>query len=778
MGLFSRHKTSVFSATLPLAEANPNSVKQVVLSAILNNNSIADSLSANRLHSIDTTIVNMRKYAKESYVLGLPSTQLYDDIVIFDPVDVEEAISDDTNAAYGVLTDFTMVVPLELHHITYPYLSTVRGLINGDDITIFPEEWGTPLPEPRDGWKIETVVKFIDAVLNDVGNTINISYGASVNYYRHTSDRVNIGGTGGADSADPAKWVYKTVKHIDPVASYVYEESIATPLDMCLGYDYCIAQYSIIGVDGLIGETTHFWYYDVSTEKYPKLTIKNDIEEENNLFPVIPIRWDNQDLTREEVQETELYQTSKKLLKKISININDLSLALNESPDIEEIDHAYVMFGVNLQTENTASIKYLIAFFDHLADQASISNYNQLINTINKEFPPQNNFWKIKGIGGTEHTLEEYGLDIDIRFKDVRSEISIENIGEIGTVSTEKKYLPYSLSDGSYLMSPKVRNCNSQLILKLQITDALCKRIIVSGLTHRNYIYKDRVITTDLDDLIDDPENNNFVIPLHYGVSKTLPVFDRQQIYTESIMIVVNSIVRTKLSWYQTGAFKFIVAVIITFASSGYLSAVVGNIVKLGLGAAAAGGSAYWAVLQYILPKIIWGAIISYGLNVLGNLLGPNFTAILAIVTIVVSVYTGYYGKTFSLLSCKITAIDMLRAANGLITSVGKQLQAMIGDLSAAYDEFLVDVEKKQKLLEEAQSLLDVPDIYAFDLLKSQTRKKIINLSATPTEFFDLKIHAGNIGTLVLDSAKYYHDIALSLPKPDSIINRNRAITV
>ena len=775
MGLFSTSKTQVFSSTFPLIEADPDIVKKQILSMILTNSSLAEGILNNQLFGLDVTMGNMRKYAKEHYSLGLPTTSMSSTNIVFKTSDVEEAISDDTSAVYGVFVDFMMVVPLELHHITYPYLTTIRDL-TGDIVNTPPEEWVIPIPAPKKYREIETIVRFVDAILNETGDSIVFTYEASVNYYY--TYREFIGG--GADSANPGEWVI--VKHTELVETYTYEESIATPIDVYIGQTYCIAQYSFLDSEGLLEETRHIWYYDIETELYPKIILENNIEESNNLLPVIPIRWDNQSMVRTEVQDTELYKTSSKLLSKVHVDIDELSAQIEANDSIGDIDHAYVMFGINLQTENEASIKYLIEFFDYLADQAAVNHYNQMSSKLIKE-PVLCNTWRIIGVPDKEHVLKEYGLDVDIDFGYIRNEVSIETIGVIGKATIEKNPLPKTISTASQERREgpiflKTTICNSQLILKLQITPTLCKRIIVSGLTHRNYVTKHRAIVTNIDDLIDDTENNNFVVPLYYGLSRTLTSTDRQQVYAESFMLVLNSIVKTKLKWYQqewfTMVMMIVIMIVICWTGQAYAIAI-----EEAIGAAIlAETSILIAVLKVTLSYIFWGVVISAILEGVVKLLGPKFTFIIAVVTIIAAAYAGYFGKSLTILTRQITAKDLLFAANGILSAIDRRYEAMIGDVSADYEKFLVDKEKKLSLLKEAQSLLEVDNDFSLDLLNSQTKRKTHSFPGTPTEFFNLKVHAGNIGTLVLDIPNYYHDLTLTLPRPENTIMRNRTVTV
>ncbi len=100
------------------------------------------------------------------------------------------------------------------------------------------------------------------------------------------------------------------------------------------------------------------------------------IEHGDVFLPVIPLRYDNRDLTDDAHKSTPLYITSKKLLKKVNINIDQMAENIKLNPGIADIDNAYIMFGVELQTKNNESIRYLAEYFHHIAKDSLYNRYD------------------------------------------------------------------------------------------------------------------------------------------------------------------------------------------------------------------------------------------------------------------------------------------------------------------------------------------------------------------------------------------------------------------
>ena len=140
---------------------------------------------------------------------------------------------------------------------------------------------------------------------------------------------------------------------------------------------------------------------------------------------------------------------------------------------------------------------------------------------------------------------------------------------------------------------------DSVLTLKLQITDTVYKRVTIKGLVHRNIIYDGKTVATRLTDVINSEDEHNFIIPIHYNLSKKLSSMLRSQLYQDSLVLVLNSVVKTSVSWYETGFFRMI-----TMAATMVISAVTAQYWLVSLNTAIALGTA--AVLTYLMQSVFF----------------------------------------------------------------------------------------------------------------------------------------------------------------------------
>lgn len=502
---------------------------------------------------------------------------------------------------------------------------------------------------------------------------------------------------------------------------------------------------------------------------------------DGTFLPVIPLRYNNADLTAVAVRGTPLYLTSKKLLKKLSMDINALGDAINTNPDVDEIDHAYIMFGVQLQTKNNESIRYLTEYFHHAAQSSQYNKYDFIDYAANRLAGIQNSysFINLTGLQNNEAVhLTEHGLNIKIQYTFINSRIKSGVIGKIGTATSETYigqvavYVPvepspemmaywYAIHGVYPSTDPEmvaVYVDGSHITFRLQLTATTYREVQVYGLSHYNFIYDGHYFSTSLAESLD-PENHNFVIPIHYGVAQRLPSMKRTILYKDSLRLVLNSFVKTKVKWYQSGIFKifaFAVALVVVYFSWGTLSSFV-------LGAIAALEVSFLALIMYVLPGIMLSLVMGYVASLVTDLVGPELSAILGVVLAVYAISQVKVGA-INFFTGQTTAQTCLSASSALLDASMGAIKESIANVQEEMSMFAMDSEIKWKSLETATDLLDSRStLNPLALLTPPQKKLIINES--PGDFYDRTIHMGNIGVVSLDMATYYYDIMLRLPK-------------
>lgn len=763
MGLFSsKTKISVFANSYQMMYSNPNSLKDAVLLAILSDKSIATSITNTCLNSMSTRINHMRTYAENEYALGL-STGYHSNTLIMDEDVLADIIATDISHTDGVIVDINYITPLSLQHIAVPHLLSMRGWHPLTDVvTSYPS--GLSLPDSPDSSTAVYVVKITSVELSIDFLNIEITY--------------------------EIKSYYQSPPTLFSTTSY--QEDYTIPTGFELGKNYCIAGYRLLDSEGTPADSQDWWFYAIDSEKYPAISISKSLNEANNSLPVIPLRHNNQDMARSAVQSSNLYLTSKKLLKKVSVDFDTIADTINTNPNVAEIDHAYIMFGADLQSTHNEVIYYLVEFFDHLADIAAINMFENMGSVLDDSNISQNLYafngnlgtgssatsshsWI--GPGGetvtttivnnaTVSTMIEYGLNVSITYSYVRSEFITGSIGSIGTAS--KSWIRGSDSNRGFGTLARLFVAdNSTLILKLQIEDNVYKQITVQGLSHTNRIYAGHNVITTLTDVIDSSDEHNFIIPIHYGVSTKIPLIQRSMLYEESFMIVMNSYVITKIKWYQTGIFKALL-----MAAGLVIAAISSQYWLIGLIDAAAVGAT--AVLMYVLQSVVIGLALTQIGNFIAQEIGPEAAAILSTVVTLATLYINPAGSikvaTFSLPTAQV----LLSLSSAVISGAHHETQERLAEVKNEYDIFKEESTTKADELEVAMELLTEPSLLSENLLDYQTKRYGLHpLSSEPEKFYNFTIHTGNVGTFALEAIPQFYNIMLQLPEADNFAYGN-----
>ena len=759
----------VYSTTCHLVNESTNTTSDAVLYSILSNSSIPTNLLKAQMNQMSTLVDSYRTYGINHYTLGLPTVE-YSTSLVLNEQDVADAIAADIGNPYGVVLEYYYSTPLIPSIVIAPYLFSVRGWNpQTNKISILPSQYQKSSTSTFEG-----TVQSIE--FNEEYTTATITY--KIQDFRPVF-----------------------IEHADGTSTPSRElrgEHFPTevqPLPVGLGYgkDYFIACYHNLDSEGAPSEETCWWFYDISTKKYPALVPENSIDEENNLLPVVPVRYQNKSMSREDVRETDLFKTSQKLLKKIGLDFDQITEVLESNEYINDIDNAYIMFGVDLQTEEVSSIRYLAEYFDSLADKTTVDLFSLLKsnclfgNITPYETAPQYNVtsyifnipdtlpaatdevsWtssdgttaSIKVTSNANFGLfeEDYGLNMSLLFSHIRSDICRGSIGEIGHAIKEfilgEEYQRPNVARGYH--------DDSTLILKVQIAKNAYKKITVKGLVHRSGVYKKHDYITPLSYIIKDSSNHSFIIPLHYNLSLTLPREIRNKLYQDSLLIWINAYKSISVEWYQTGFFTFIVLVVgmvISVYSGQYWIEGLLTAAQLGV----------TALILYLLETVVIAVAVSKILDYISEWVGPEAMVILSLAIIAIASFRGmgYLDNVILLDATLPSAMQLLNLSSMMLASATRVNAGFLEDLENEESSYEAEKETKLLILEDALELLDFPDVDSLNLLDAQTYSATLEQPVlnSPGEFYDISIHTCNPGVISLDAIPAFVDLSLTLPK-------------
>lgn len=513
-----------------------------------------------------------------------------------------------------------------------------------------------------------------------------------------------------------------------PLASGVFTIPIT-------GYDseasYFQAKYSTGGV-------IKYWTYEDGIGTYPTLDALYDkaITPNGEFFPFAYFRF--QKTSEIEDTSTDAYKTSKHLVKYLGMDYDEVATAIDENPDIDDVENAMLMFAVPANTTNALERRYLFEFFDKL--YASNDSTNRYRSRDQSELA----------------RITRYALGQDapgLVIQDTRFKMALYNDGvykqlvggSIGAVGT------YGSGTRTETMQSKTvdSGTGAETIHTLNIPVHYYQRQITTGFYEEVQVYLLSTVfwVNDTRMVIGDAADSILIVPLDHSITEHYSIPDRELLYARSLHYIFNSLIIVKLDWYQTELFQFVllaVAIVITVLSWG---ADGGSAIAAAI---AAGNYAFAAqlfliaILEMLVARVVFRLFVRW--------LGPEAAIYLAVIAAVL-------GMTDGLMDGGLVgapwAKELLAISTGLASGVQANLSDRMDDLldqSYAFEKYK---EEQLKLLEAAQDLLD-----------SNVRlDPFVIFGEKPEDYYNRTVHSGNIGVIGIAAISMYVDNALTLPK-------------
>jgi hypothetical protein len=749
MGLFSnRYKTYVGTTVSRVVEDNamPNSVTSGVLKAITNNGSVPEYVMEDLVASVGVRAEKMFRYAKDHYTHGLPGGT-----VLSSQVGVAEAEAILSSLSGGpALIDYVHLGPPNSLHYgwikaieLYGYNTTTNTLsgVGGtstspaymeDMVVVVPEgslntfelgvldQWGT---SPRSGQTPDRTWSGA-ASSGFYGFTPVVVDSVSEDYIRiYHVRKIPV------DEQTVIDW------ENDPYRRGMVSIPISGPLADPLA-DYFHVKYSVNGV-------TKYWMYRAGSGTYPTLDrlVNKSVEVGGEFFPFAYFRFNKTSEAADTGSES--YRTTKKMVKHLGMDFDAVATAIDENPDIADVEQAMLVMAVPANTEDPLELRYLYTFFDKLfytrgrTYQSPIAGYTQHLLTGELNLPR------------TSILIE------DNRFKMVLSDAGLYKkrvvgiLGPIGThtmaMSNEVVRLPYV--DENYGGVTYVNYTLKYRYYRKQTSRFLYDEILVVDLQMMYHVLEGYATTADDVDSI-------LLVPLDHSITEGYTISEREALYSRSLHFVFNSVQVVKIKWYQTAWFQLvlivvaIVIIIFTYGEGFEL-----------LAAAIATGSAVviWAAVLPILMNLFIGLIVSYVVKLFVKEVGMEAAMVIAVLAALAG-----YGQALQAGSMSLApwASQLLQISLSLAKGVSAVLKDSMDTLRSEYESFSLFQDEAAKELEAANKLLEE---------KNHVNPFVI-FGESPNDFYNRTVHSGNVGVISLSAISSFVDNALALPKLSATI--------
>ena len=466
-------------------------------------------------------------------------------------------------------------------------------------------------------------------------------------------------------------------------------------------------------------------------------------------YPIVPIRRDNQDLTRNSVRNGNAYITSKRLLNRLGVSILDMSKALNENPDIGDIDHAYFMMGIPLKETDKVAARYFFEFFNeiHSIRQGTSTPTSSLGGLL-----PVSRVRR--GYTGNTIEIADSGLRIEIGFGSITKESFLGSIGPIGT--------------GKVIHAPTMNTIQGEyggvsttyggvMTIQKQTLINTYEEIRVTNLNYRNFVYQNHTVDVRYYDAINDPDQDNFIIPLYEPAVKKMSLIQRDRLLYMAPHLVINSYQKQKVKWYQSGFFSFLVQVVgIAFA-----------IWTGGLSGFAVGMTAS-AFAMMLIKKILISVVFNFAFRLVAKALGEEFAMLMALALAAYGMtkHAEGLGNTFF----DIPKADLfMQASTSLIQGVQTNIQKDFENLIDKSTRFAEDMKKQIEELEKINKEMDPSNIIDPNMFIG-SMQPYTRWGESPDDYFNRTVHVGNPGAASIDAVSGFVDIMLRLPEIEDTI--------
>lgn len=468
----------------------------------------------------------------------------------------------------------------------------------------------------------------------------------------------------------------------------------------------------------------------------------NNVKMVDGYFPMIPVRTDNV-MVDAEPHLTEIFPQAEKAWKRATggKRLTDLIDQVADNEDLEDIDYSFLIWGVSLNTLSREGKLYIYKFFDMMKNEqvqgsAEFDQYVEDAIAYSEHLDEQYN-WLNPGAGPqsgppepapekpvinsppltTIHTQGQHPRTEHYNFK-----LNFNSITETIVAGKWKpdakrndvqlvKRPSIEAPDGyrQFWMNPpkKMMKTYSVFDIYWQENEDQHRILTVVGAYHENTVYKNKSVIITAEEALDDDEDSGFVVPLHMGTLRAMPIVWANQLALESILIIFNCYKIVKKKWYETFLGSLLIGLITMgigavfsggasiMGGAGILgsNAAVGSMFGLSGVAGALAGAAINSIVMTTIMTVIQKVAVKLGP------LGAIFSA-LAGIALGALAMANVTGQSFSL-DVFLRADNLLKLTNATINAYSLHVQEQTQDIYGQMADLQSDYNKQKREIDQ-----------------------------------------------------------------------------
>lgn len=753
MGLFSSKKKKIVgtSVTRVIEDDDlPVPFQSTVISAVMKNDSIADSIIDELINGRVASFNKVFNYAKSgNYIYGLPNE------TISEAVGSRAAVLDVLTSLEneGVVTNYYRLLPLNYLHYVYQRLTQDYGYDGAsNELATLSSGKGYPVYlKTLHIYLALSHAEYVETALQVWDDHPETRYSPSG--VPGTLSPLFTFGSATESISVTVEWEVPGTPYTLPALSNpVILESNYTPPDLSTPVVLQSTEESqilteslsvpmpVIGEDVLYHQISYrpgtsqeekYWTYEHGKGTYPSIDSGaiSDIQTSSGYMPFTFFISNGFDLSSDGRESTPEYIGAKRFLGLLGIDFKEIGENLQENPDISDVKQAAMIFAVPMDSDDPDELEYLFHHFKHLYDVST-----PLPDTALQDPTPNYSI---------DFSDSDFRLELD--YAGITYKTFTGSIGAVETYKGETERVTYSYevvgSDGN--TTTKLGEYKTRKIQR-QINATTYEEYAIVDPRLVYYVEGDRAVYVQLDD-----EEGRLLLPLNKNIMSRFKYVNRERLYLRSMHFIFNSLQVVKVKWYQTGIFKaFLVAI-----------AIVITIVSAGAGIASLSTALGISQIAAAVLYVVIAVAVSYSFKLVIRELGLENSWIAVAVAIAVAAALGYSGET---IAGFLDAKTLITMASGFASEIGTYASQLVAQYQGELQEFQLLAEQKWKELEEAKELLDTASL--LDPFAFIGMEPIFVPGESPDSFYERTIHSGNIGTQVFDLVHNYVDTNLKLP--------------
>lgn len=436
---------------------------------------------------------------------------------------------------------------------------------------------------------------------------------------------------------------------------------------------------------------------------------------------------------------------------------NKILNSMEDSDSINDIDHAWVVFGVALGAKTDDGLEYLYRFFKGVVDGTPITNKlreSEEVAEAWEEFALEvEDKWNINtptvdSEGNYTYTtikppaIEDYIFNVSAREGMADWEYGVVISAKGGHITTGEGFHPlskgkvgqcwvhhkssltirvpeYTVEEGGdgdsrayYVFHPST---TAVIAFGRQLSENVWEEYEMFDLVHTNHVHKGKNVVTLAEKALANPdENTGFIIPLHEGAFRESGLIERTQLSLECTHLVLNYYEKQKIPWYASGFFKIIliaVVIVVSVVTMGGGAAAAGGVLGTNVAVGAALGFAgtaaivAGAVANALAAALISAVIAKASTALFGDKLGALIAAVVSMVVINLASNGGQF-KLSDTIDGLTKADNLMRLSMSGISAVGDHFAGKAMELAQETMQLQADYVKQMEEIQQMTSEL------------------------------------------------------------------------